>query len=537
MSLGLVCGNGGGLRKVLGLQIECYGFLCARSASGCCINGSVHDRSRTLRSGDDSCTCRRFELFAGLGTGSVTRLNPQAVRLQQPVMKSPIQRAVRKIFANDESSIGLLDRLDEVSNNEASVIIFFVMDELRIDHKLVQAMITDSVRDGLSDTQAFQKLLSFRLEAQAIYIAALPDPLSVKDTLQATKNISPGSLESMKQLLRVGGSILSRDVGLMIKHGRFEEAMALAMQFAVEGRDGLTAIRGKAEKFTSIISAEILRAANPSTVVDAQSITAVRLSEAAQLQNLITFRRPVADVLAVRRNYPLLNQKLNEAFLHLSGTKLLDPVNGAERIPLVDSKLKERLNGLDPILKTTMVNVWNRMNDPEIFAKYCLILAEDAAVEMMSGGSKSEINSLTRGELTRNAVLKVLVNRHRAQGNDRFSIITGISKHQPKPSSATRKLDTYQDFRDAIKQGPFFDKPFGAARHGIDTHFLQIDYVADVIWQSTNGNPRVLWDFLGSKKGVHAWVALFDTSGSTLGSPEYLVHLVTHLLKIVDGGV
>jgi hypothetical protein len=178
--------------------------------------------------------------------------------------------------------------------------------------------------------------------------------------------------------------------------------------------------------------------------------------------------------------------------------------------------------------------VWNRMNDPDQVADYIRALAQDTAVEMARSGDARTLDALKRGELIRNYVLKILAKRHRAQGNDAFSTIVPRNAAN-KPSTKTRKSSSNDDFRAAVGQGPFFDKPFQNGRHGIDTHFMQIDYASTAIWEATGGNPREFWDLLGSKRGIDFWVALFDGfQENTFARPEFFSHQVAGLLKITN---
>ena len=58
---------------------------------------------------------------------------------------------------------------------------------------------------------------------------------------------------------------------------------------------------------------------------------------------------------------------------------------------------------------------------------------------------------------------------------------------------------------------------------------IQRDIVHDVVENGTNGNPQRFYTFLGSKKGVHWWVDLFDAGDqSGFHSPENISKWITH---------
>lgn len=333
-------------------------------------------------------------------------------------------------------------------------------------------------------------------------------------------------------------------IAKIIKHGGGESEEAVLLLANQEMKDELEAIaklpppqaRAELIRLRSSISQSIFASTKNMPVATPEAIAAARASELSTIPGYKTFRASTEDVIAVRQKYPGLGKGIDDFTDDLKELKLRD---------LSQEKLQEYLrkslgadlanrfdNQLDPATKAAMIKVWSKMNDPDAFGKYVRSLSEDAAAEMAANGSQRELDALARGELTRNGVMKVLVKRHEAQGNGVFSTIVGGGT---KPASLTRKLGTNVDFRSAVGQGPFFDKPFGESRHGIDTHFLQIDYVSDAVWEATNGEPRKFWDFLGSPKGIRYWVPLFDNfSTNTMASPENLAHKTSRLLKITD---
>jgi hypothetical protein len=270
--------------------------------------------------------------------------------------------------------------------------------------------------------------------------------------------------------------------------------------------------------------------------VSEEKILARRAAERDFPPGYRTFREPGTEVARTLRDHPLLAKNIEEQTEMLRELKLRRKTNHPATIEYLSplpkrTRLARHISNHE---KKMIAAVWNRMNDPEAAASYVRVLAEDAAVEMARSGGPRVEDALKRGELIRNYVLKVLVKRHRAQGNEEFSVIAPQNATS-KATTKTRKNSSNEDFRAAVRQGPFFDKPLLGGRHGVDTHFLQMDYASSVIWEVTNGHPKEFWDFLGSKRGIDYWVALFDSfGGATLARPEYFAHAVSGLLKITD---
>lgn len=340
-----------------------------------------------------------------------------------------------------------------------------------------------------------------------------------KGELDKAENIfkSAEDLAAIKKIIKYGGEESEETVLLMANQEMNDELAAVAKLPPAQARAELIRIRAS-------ISNSIFESTKSVTAAAPEAVTAARAAELPSVPGYKTFRMSNEEVLEVRKKYPALAKNIDDFTDNL---KKLELKTQGEASFLMDSRvtpaMSNRLqNEMDPETRKAMEKVWNRMNDPEAFSKYVRVLSEDASAEMMKNGSQRELDALARGELTRNGVLKVLVKRHREHGNALFSSIT--------------KSDQSNDaFRTAVGKGPFFDIPFSDARHGADTHFLQIDYVSDAIWGATNGQPRKFWDFLGSKKGINYWVPLFDNfSDGTMGKPEYLAHQVSRLIKITD---
>ena len=450
-------------------------------------------------------------------------------------------KTMREKFAKTPEVVKILDQLDLSNNGASSTLMARILASFRVKQADFEEILLAGARDKLPIAEIEKRLLAFEAEKKTKFVTELlKTSVTDQDVIRAARILGPEAANGVEKLMKNGGITLRDDLALMVRNERFDDVFKLGAEYEARGAGKVGAIaefRARAEAVRSEISAAKAKGIigrRPQTI---EQVKTVRDIETSGFNGLKTFRHSAEDVAAVRKSFPVFNRTLDDFAERLKGTRLKPAVRRADDIPNLHSKTRKRLGQTDPVVKKTMVGIWNRMNDSQALARYSKALAEDAAVEMVKSGTKREIEALTRGELTRNAVMKVLVKRHQAQGNDKFSTITGVGnfiKAGDRPSSFTRKAGTNEGFREAVGQGPFFDKPFGNSRHGIDTHFLQADYISDVVWNATDKNPRIFWDHLGSKKGIHGWVPLFDAADGTLASPEFFAHQVSKLLKVTD---
>lgn len=263
-----------------------------------------------------------------------------------------------------------------------------------------------------------------------------------------------------------------------------------------------------------------------------------RRKERERLGNFKTFRHSIDDVLHVQSQYPKVARRIRDAHDEILRTKLLRQVEDSRHIPSLPEDLKKRLDAVDPKIAKAIRDVWNRMNDPESAAQYMTTLLEDAAVEthvMALRGSRVGAEMLENGLISRSGLQRTIVKRHKTQGNDEFSILVC----NPKSSAPQKcvKVSNNENFREAVRQGPFFDRVFENKRHGMDGHLIQQDYIADVVWHATDGNPQLFWDFIGSQKGIRYWKPLFDKelevdSGiNTFSRPEFMNDILRKYLQ------
>lgn len=250
----------------------------------------------------------------------------------------------------------------------------------------------------------------------------------------------------------------------------------------------------------------------------------------------------IAQMSSIASKFPdapvALQTKLSEAFIKAKKLPLDAQVESWDRIPwrreinqqsgdtgwIADLGMKM---GRQPKeIQNAALAVYNKMHDPAAFESYMTKLTQDTIANIRARAIPAELEALEKGEIGRNAVLRVLVQRSKERGDQ---IATLVSDRPGAVSEPWKKYDSKQGFNEAVAQSQFFDKPQGFARHGVDMHFLQKDYIADVVRDATNGNPQMFWNYIGSKDGIGFWVPLFDAAEKgpvTLGSPETLRHVV-----------
>lgn len=164
-------------------------------------------------------------------------------------------------------------------------------------------------------------------------------------------------------------------------------------------------------------------------------------------------------------------------------------------------------------LHPALSKVHQRMLDEKAWNTYLRELRAESLAEMKNSSSTQSRALAEKGQLTRNAVLKVLVKRAKARGENEFGTVKNFD------------LDK---FKSQVAKGPFFDKAFPTKKyfpglHGADTHLIQRDFVAPTVESAMPGKSKEFYQFLGSDRGIKVWDQLFD-SQSKLNptSPEYV---------------
>ena len=164
--------------------------------------------------------------------------------------------------------------------------------------------------------------------------------------------------------------------------------------------------------------------------------------------------------------------------------------------------------------KATTVAVYNKLNDRAAFSEYIKKLMNDADQYMRSSGKPVLVEAAKNGEISRNAVLAVLVQRARARG-EKFAT-----------------LNSGQDgaFMEKVGRGPFFDKVFKSdgtpGSHGMDAHLIQRDFVADVVTQKMDGKHAEYYRALSQGSGSKVWDAVYDNFDDSFTSPEFVTRVL-----------
>jgi hypothetical protein len=219
----------------------------------------------------------------------------------------------------------------------------------------------------------------------------------------------------------------------------------------------------------------------------------------------------------------------------------------AKQIPFYDSRkfraisdeeMLKRSEQLSPVIEKSIVSVYNTLGNQALTETYFKKLFSDSAAHMARRGKPGDLKLLAEGKIDPDVIAAILVKRAKARGDTQF---TNLTRDELKVGKLVTESDAirapnfkqYEAFRQAIK-GPFFDSALSSnyrAAHGSLSHLVQRDMVYDAVVSSTNGQPQVFWNFLGSKKGVHWWVDLFD-SGSTASfrKPEHVQKFIYHEL-------
>ncbi|MES3036748.1 MAG: hypothetical protein V4736_02480 [Bdellovibrionota bacterium] len=258
-------------------------------------------------------------------------------------------------------------------------------------------------------------------------------------------------------------------------------------------------------------------------------------------------KEEIADLFA---KYPAFKPAIALAHKKISETSLALPDQPITDIQQVEtgsirnydaSYSPEKLAALDPRLKDTLIAVFNALKDKKGLANYTKKLMQDAAVEMAKtpsartrelknfppendySGPDHTANYTTKkqylelGQLDHQSLLKVLVHRIRNRGG-RISYIPERGNYNEN----TTRTQKFNDFYNVPKHGPFIDKAFGPGdSHGQDVHLLQMDYVAEIVFKKTKGNPQLFWDYVNTRgTGGWAWDTMFDGMNGTWMEPE-----------------
>lgn len=264
-----------------------------------------------------------------------------------------------------------------------------------------------------------------------------------------------------------------------------------------------------------------------------------------------------SQVQSLYRKYPEVKVKIDEMvkkfenydFSSKRKATIADLATGGElRGP--STHFIQNYASLDPLLQKAIVDVNNVLLDGPQFSVYLRQLLEDTAVYarrdwhnrvpdfnndnlMLRNSSRRvrKIDYLKRGVIDNHSFLKVMMSRIRSRGE------TPTIIHKRGHTGNGSRTQDYPDFHAVPRRGPFFDLYFGKnSSHGQTVHMLQMDYVSKTVYDSTNGNPRLFWDYatdsVTEQKGAWLWDTMFDGFNSSPQHPEWLKPKVTSVIQI-----
>lgn len=207
--------------------------------------------------------------------------------------------------------------------------------------------------------------------------------------------------------------------------------------------------------------------------------------------------------------------------------------------PVKDLEMVQRAKDLPPEMKDTIKSVYNTLNNPTHLKTYFQDLFKETAEWMAKRGRPEDLQLLEQGRISKHAINVVIVRRLKARNDLNFTTIYRRADKNGNyivPGSNKVAEEAAKDpngaFRAAVRTGPFVDRGFNdtaRANHGIFTHMFQRDIVHKAVSESTKGDPKKFYDFLGSKKGVNFWADLFDSdNGRSFTRPEVLTEYINH---------
>ena len=341
--------------------------------------------------------------------------------------------------------------------------------------------------------------------------------------------------DTMTAFLETAGNQTNQDLVSLARAGSFEKLGEIAKLVETQYPRNLPAIRQKIAALRRELSPAPPAPAGGMNESAASVIKANRAAEVSGFPSGYKFQRAsTEDVLAVRARYQKLSENIDLKVERIRKQRLARPhkIDDISSIDF-DPVYSERIQSLDPGVRKALTAIWNRMHSAEDFANYSRALAEDAAVDMAKKGIPAELDALARGEISRTAVMRVLVQRHRTQGNDRFTtVVKGVSGPRAASPRSRRNYSSQEGFEASVSQGPFFDRALRDAEHGSDIHFMQYDYVSDVIAGATNGQVKEFWKFFGSKDGIGYWNHLMDAGDYSWAQPEILKPTLNNFLNL-----
>jgi len=192
-------------------------------------------------------------------------------------------------------------------------------------------------------------------------------------------------------------------------------------------------------------------------------------------------------------------------------------------------KMKARADQLPPPLQEAITTAYNAFVDSVEMTAYLKDLFVESAEWMIYRNRGKDLSELFKDGVSESAMAQVLVRRLKAEGETFTTVLprARLSYGREEVDEAALATD-YGRFREAVRLGPFIDRTFGKApkavlKHGRYTHMLQRDYIKKIFQKKFGEDQKIFWEFLGTKKGIHWWVDVFDSADpGTFSSPERL---------------
>lgn len=180
------------------------------------------------------------------------------------------------------------------------------------------------------------------------------------------------------------------------------------------------------------------------------------------------------------------------------------------------TEIKDALMKLPANRREAAVKIVNKLHDPKEWSEYMQDLTEDALAVMKKSKNKKIREAADRGEVSRKAILNVIVAREKSRGVKEFT--------------NTRAYLTTEQFKEKLPK-PFLDINggtlyTGSNLHGVDGHLIQRDFLARQANNEWPGGYQKLYDYMATDEGHVLWQNTLDFSNAAnAGSPTFVVRL------------
>lgn len=179
----------------------------------------------------------------------------------------------------------------------------------------------------------------------------------------------------------------------------------------------------------------------------------------------------------------------------------------------------------EPNLRRGFARAIDEMHSPAAWARYNQQLAADTLEYQLRSGVPELVEAARQGNITRDAMVRVLEHRAASRGIGRVTVQQGVDPI------------TFNQF---IGRGTIYsDEAFSitsAGGHGRYTHLIQTDFAYPII-QRTSGTQSYedIVEYLGTRAGLRTWDAMFDAQNATPMSPEFLTRQFPRAIDLPGG--